>query len=503
MKRSDLNITIVLVAGILVLINILSKDYFLRIDLTDDGRYTLSKVSQDILRDLKEPVTVKAYISPNLPPQIDRGARDLQEMLVEYNLISDGKLVYEIMRPEDEADQRDAVQDGIQPFNIRIRSKNQQKEQIAFLGASIQMGESKEVLPVVQPGDALEYQLTTTIKKLSVIDKPSIGLVQGHGEAKPQQLVQANQALQVLYNLEPFPLTDTTSIPERFNTLAIISPKDTISPRQLQQLDEFLNRGGNLYIAMNRVVGDFRSKNITPLYTGLSLWLETKGVQVNPNILVDAQCGAVSVPVPVQGGLFTVVQQVEMPYLPIVQNFPEHPVTEGLEAVIFPFASTMRYVGSDRLSFTPLVLSSDQADTLETPMVIDLSRTKEQFSFPLANQVMGGLLSGKINGQAEAKIVVIANGDFAVNQQPEQQLNPDNINLLVNGLDWLTDNSGLVELRTKGVRYRPLDPMEEGSQNLIRYTNFLLPILLVLAYGFMHFRRRASLRKKRQEERYV
>src|ERR1700690_2360121 len=97
-KKSLINF-ILLVVGILILVNILSDSYFFRLDFTADKRYTLSKATNDILSTLKEPVTIKAYFSENLPPDISKTKRDFKELLIEYANRSKGKVVYEFINP--------------------------------------------------------------------------------------------------------------------------------------------------------------------------------------------------------------------------------------------------------------------------------------------------------------------------------------------------------------------------------------------------------------------
>ena len=81
--------------------------------------------------------------------------------------------------------------------------------------------------------------------------------------------------------------------------------------------------------------------------------------------------------------------------------------------------------------------------------------------------------------------------------------NPDNASLMVNSIDWLSDDTGLIELRTKGATSRPLDDIEEGKRALLKYLNFLLPIFLVIIYGIFRMQRRQNLRIKRMEAGYV
>jgi len=114
------------------------------------------------------------------------------------------------------------MQAGIQPVMINVREKDQMKQQKAYLGAVLKMGDKSDAIPFMQPGAAMEYALSSSIKKLSVEEKPTLGLLQGHGEPTLQAIQQANQALSILYNVEMVTMSDTASIPDRIRTLVII-----------------------------------------------------------------------------------------------------------------------------------------------------------------------------------------------------------------------------------------------------------------------------------------
>ena len=140
-----------------------------------------------------EPVTVKAYFSEELPPHIGRTRDEFEELLIEYGRLSNDNVVYEFINPnEDEKIEEQAVKAGVQPVMINLREKDQMKQQRAFLGAVLELGDQKDVIPFMEPGSSLEYALSTSIKKISVLEKPTIGLIQGHGEPSLGELQQVN-----------------------------------------------------------------------------------------------------------------------------------------------------------------------------------------------------------------------------------------------------------------------------------------------------------------------
>ncbi len=500
MKTRKYTVSILLFVAIVIVVNLLSEQFFFRLDLTENKQYTLSGATKRILKELNEPITVKAYFSKDIPAQLIKTRNDFREMLVEYGKISGQMVVYEFISPnEDEEVEREATENGIQPVMINVREKDQMKQQRAYMGAVLSLGERKEIIPVIEPGLAMEYTLSTAIKKLAVVNKPSVGFLQGHGEPSLQELNQANQELGVLYSVEGITITDTTSIPDDIKSLVIIRPTDSLPPVVFNKLDNYLAGGGRIFIAINRVNGDLQRGYGSGLSTGLESWLEGKGLHINENFILDENC--VTATMQQQIGNAIQISSVAIPYVPRVNQFADHPITGGLEEVILPFASTMEFMGDSALSFTPLLFSSELSGTESVPAYFNFQRRWTRADFPLQHQVLGAILEGPLAGNTPAKMVVIADGDFPVNEG-RQQVNPDNISLLVNGIDWLSDDTGLIELRTKGVSSRPIKQMEDSTRTLLKWLNFLLPILLVLIYGLFRYQYRKNQRIARMEANF-
>lgn len=504
MKSTNIYTTLLLMVGVVIVINMISNQFYLRLDFTEDRQYTLSKATKNILEELQEPVTVRAFFSEDLPPDVAKVQRDFQELLIEYENLSDGMVVYEFLNPnKDEESEMEAMQNGIQPVMINIREKDQMKQQKAFLGALIQIGEQKEVIPFLQPGAAMEYALSTAIKKISVTNKPTVALIQGHGEPEILEMQQVYANLDVLYSFEPLTINDSTAIPIQYKTIALVRPMDSIPLSHFQKIDEFLARGGRLFIALNRVKGDFSTGYGTAVTTGLETWLRNKGIEVKGNFVTDVNCGSVTVQQ--QQGFFTMNRNIQFPYLPIINTFADHPITEGLEAVILQFASTVRYMGDSSRTFTPIAMTSDKSGSFTTPLYFDIQKEWTELDFPLGHQVIAAALEGDLGGGERTKMVIVSDGDFAVNgpRGQGQQLQPDNVSLMVNSIDWLSDDTGLIELRTKGIAYRPLDQLEDETKTFLKLLNFLLPMLLVIIYGVLRMQHNRNIRIKRLEERYV
>lgn len=503
MTRKNLKYYIFLILGILVLINILSDRFFVRLDFTEDERYTLSQTTIDILEEMEEPVTVTAYFSEGLQPQFDQIRRDFKDLLSEYATSSRNMIVYEFVNPnKDEETEQKAAQAGIQPLMVSSRDKNETVQKRAYMGVVIQIGEESEVIPFLNPQGQMEYTLTTSLKKLVVKDKPLIGFISGHGEASLASMQQVVEGLGVLFQPEQVELSDSVVL-SKYKTIAIINPADSIPDWQLAKLSSYVEQGGNLYIAMNSVRADFQQSMGFAQTTGLEGWLKNYGIAVDQNFVMDANCGTVSVQQ--QQGPFKFNNQIQFPYLPIIAKFAEHTIVEGMSGLLLQFASTLNYNGDSLISYTPLAFTSEQSATEPAPTYFNVQKQWQTSDFPLQNLAVAGLFEGSFNGSNPAKMVIITDGDFPINGEGQQAraIQPDNVNMVVNAIDFMSDDSGLIQLRAKQIKHRPIDQMEESTKTLLKVVNFALPLLLILIIGLLRWQKKRIVRLKRMEGDYV
>lgn len=503
-NKKSITSRILLILAVIVVINFVSDRFFFRLDFTADGRYTLSKASKDILGSLQEPVTITAYFTEDLPANLIKTKRDFKEMLVEYNQISHGKVIYEFIDPgTDQQIEQKAMNEGIKPILVSVREKDQVKQQKVYLGAVIQKGNNIESIPVIQPGAAMEYALSSNIKKLSVAFKPKVGFVTGHGEPGLAEYQQATPVLKILYDIEEVDMNNPGVNLDNYKTLVLVSPKDSVDQEQLQMLDEFMANGGNVLFAYDKVQPEM-SKGHGSVNTNFENWLVSKGIEIGGDFIVDANCATITVPR--QQGNFKFSQRVRFPYVPLINTFEDHPITEGLEEVTMPFVSAIYFTGdTSEVKFLPIARTSKVSGTQTPPFVIDVNRQWAKSDYPLSGITVGAALEGRLAGNTVSRMVVFSDGGFPVNGtgQNQQKLRPDNINLMVNAVDWLSDDTGLIELRTKGVTSRPLDQVSDGKKAFLRWLNFLLPVLLIVIYGFVRMQHNRNLRVKRMEEGYV
>lgn len=494
-KRSLL-FKLILVIAIVIFANVLFNRLYYRIDFTGDQRFTLSNPTISMLKGIEDPITIQAYFSEGIDPQIDKIREDFKNLLVEYNRRSNGNVEYEFINPnEDESTEQNAQQQGIQPVQVQKRERDQMSSARAYLGAVVSYGNQKEVIPFMDNNGGMEYALTSSIKKVAIEDKVRLGYVQGHSEPPLQELNQVANVLSVSFQVDPVTLDTVT--PVNFRGLVIVAPKDSFKQNELDKIDAFLNEGKNVFIAMNRVDADIQQSSGTAINTGLETWLQEKGIIVEENFVTDENCGSINVQQ--QRGFFMMNTPVKFPYLPIINNFSDHPVTNGIEQALMQFVSSISYQNvKDGLKVTPLFFSGNRSGTASVPTRFDVNKKWTRRDYPTSKLPLGVAIEGKISGGKESKMIVFGDGDFIVNGtgREARQLQPDAINLMANAVEWLTVGSGLGELRTKQITSRPIKKdLSDNERSMVKVLNFALPIFLIALYGFFRFilRRRKKM----------
>jgi gliding-associated putative ABC transporter substrate-binding component GldG len=492
-SKKNFYIVISVVVTMVILINLISYFYSVRVDYTADKAYTLSEATEKILSELKRPVTVTAYISDDLPPDISRTKEDFKDLLSEYSHIAGANFIYKIESPNDG---QKAEKDGITPALLDVREKDQVKQQKIYFGAVIKMGTQKEVIPLIQPGSSMEYSLTTAIKKMSLIKKNAVGYLLGHGEASMQAVPQLLQTLSVSLDIIPVNLTDSAFIPENIKTLLIVAPKDTVPEPHFALIEQFLAKGGNIIACLNTVDIDRQTAEGVKLYTGFEDFFKDKGINVKPDFVRDFNCASIMITQQSAGMQFQT--PVKVHYLPIITKFADISPLKGLEGVTFMFASSIDTIARPSIKFTVLATTSERSGLDPLPLKLDLQKEWSATEFQSAYIPIAVMAEGKFKGK-QSKIVVVSDGDFAVNGEGEQaqKMQPDNINFLANLVEYLTDETGLAQLRNKGVTQRPIDSsISDSSKMIIKYLNFLAPIILSVLFGFYLYSKR-KLRRDR------
>jgi gliding-associated putative ABC transporter substrate-binding component GldG len=487
----------ILLVAVVVMANLVGQRFKFRLDLTADRRYSLSEATLKLLRDLPEAVTVTAWFTEEMPPDLAVARQDMKDLLVEYAARSNGNVVFEFIDPgsADSLEAR-AREEGLQQLLATTREKDKAENLRIYMGATVRMGDRKTVIPVIQQGSALEWTVSSAIKEVSIVEKPVVGLLQGHGEAPPEALGQLMQNLNVMYSAQAMAVYDTLPVHDRFAALLIVDPQDSIPQAQLARINDFMDKGRGVVLLYSPVQSDLGGSPVLDLRrTGVDSWLERHGIRVEPRIVTDARCNQVQVMQ--QLGNFQMPVPVAFPYFPVISSFAEHPVAAGLDVVTYQFCSPLSPTPDSSAHFRPLLFTSEKSNVLQAPQFIDLARQWSDADFPLGPQVVGAEVEAG-RGPQRGRLIVFTNGGFAttgMGQMP-QQLPQGNIDLVVNAVDHATGMNDLLGLRGKAVEYRPLDTISDARRASLKWMNLLLPIAGAVAYGLL---RRAWRQRQRRQ----
>ena len=505
-RKIQIFIRLAVVAGILILLNFISIRLFGRLDLTAQGVYTLSDASKKLIGSLDDRVTVKAYFTEDLPSPYNNNRRAVLDILNEYKAFAKGNLQYEFLNPQGEKGEQDAQQQGISPVQVQVVNEDKLEVKRAYLGIVMLYEDKKEVIPVVQNLSSLEYDISSTLKRLTVKAKKKVGFTTGHGEPDPASLRQAGQVVGSQYDLVTVDLSKGEPVANDVAALLVISPQTRFQDSAKYQIDQFLMRGGKIAFLLNRINANLQSRMGQPLDLGLDDMLRHYGARVNPDLVRDVQCANISV-MQQQGGM-TFQSQVPFPYIPIASDFdPNNPIVKDLQGIVFPFVSSIDTgnASAQGLKAEVLIRSSKRSGRQTGFFMIDpfqryTPADLAESGIPLGIIVNGSFKSafaGKqpspvLTTSPETRIIVVGDGDF---MKDEFLGTRGNITFFANIIDYLADDAGLITIRSKNVATPPLDQISDGSKKMLKYTNLIAPPLLIVLYGLLRWRRRVAFKK--------
>lgn len=516
--------SVVIIAVILVILNLISVNVFGRIDLSEGHIYSLSESSKDIVRNLDDRVTIKCFFSDDIPQPYNANARYLKDQLAEYKAYAGGNLNYVFIDPTKEGKEEEARSYRIPPVPINTFAKDKLEIKQVYMGVAILFEDRSQAIPVVQDVASLEYEITRAIRRLTNNSVPKVGFVTGDGELSlDTDLTYIQKVLGEEYELSPINLRTSASIPADITTLYLIGPKQPLSQWELYLIDQFVMRGGKVGILLDRVDADIQQGQARPVNPGLDDFLKHFGVGVNPDLVIDVDNAQIAVQQ--QRGVFRMQSLKEYPFFPRANIFSKsNLIVKDLEAVNFIFASsidTSNFQGTG-LTYDILARSSERSGVTSAPFNIDPFREWDALDFnrqyvPLGVAITGDFRSyfaGKptpsmdtlvvsdLNSQSAAtrldsgsngRMVVWGDADFVSDQVLRDRAN---LILFQNMTDWLSQDEGLISIRSKEVTARPLKQVDDSTRSLVKFLNIFLMPILVVAFGVARWQIRRQKRRR-------
>jgi gliding-associated putative ABC transporter substrate-binding component GldG len=531
---------IILILSIIAL-NILGFWVYVRADLTADKRYSISESSKNLLKNLNDEVIIKVYLDGDgLPGGFERLKRAVKETLVEFKYFGKNNIDYQFINPYDGSEEerntifKQLVEKGMQPTNIFAKEDGKKVENLVFPYATIWY-QNKEV-PVLllkanlaqdsqtklnQSYENVEYELATAIQKLTNTKKKKVGLLSEFTNLRPINFAGLINTLQEYYDLY---IIDSKKSPSFAGLDALIVPKPDkpVDDSTKAKIDQYIMNGGRVLFFVDGLKVDsvgLEGSFAQPLDVNLDDMFFKYGVRINKNIVKDGLNAAIIPMVVGNMGDKPNIQPMPYRYFPLINNFSSSLITKNIDMVYTKFTASIDPVnGNDGLKKTPLLLTSQYTKVLNAPALITYNEARtdtDETEYQGGVKTVAYLIEGTFKSilqksftnseikttSVPTKILVCSDGDIIVNEIDRKTGNPypmgfdrfsqhqyGNQDFVINTLNYLLDEQGLLTAKSKSVGLRPLDKLKVNNQKTKwQLINIVLPLILLLIFGFLRF----------------
>ena len=529
---------IVKVLAVLILLNFLASKVYFRKDLTSDKRYTISQVSKNKLKKLQDVVQVTVYLKGDFPLDFKRLGSAVEQHLEELKA-NHSKIHYQFEDPSGKEEK--LIQKGMQPSSLTVEEDGTVSEKLIFPYALVKYDRKEAVVPLLLNSaenqekqlqrsiENLEYAFTEAFDKLTSKKQKSVAVLRSNGALEDIYLYDFLSSIGEKYNLAPFILQPEGVNPEKiiqdlqqYDALIIPKPTQIFTEQDKYILDQYIMKGGKTLWMIDQVVAEMDSLQqngealFIPRDLGLTDLLFAYGVRINFDLVQDLYSSKIAVATGNVGNQ-TQFQQFLWRYYPLVTPNQTHPISKNIELVNLKFPSGIDTLKNNNIRKTILLQSSKLTRTTGLPTVVSLMSLADQIApgqFQAPQQNLGVLLEGKftsayafrtkpfifkdIKESPENKMIIISDGDIAANPVQDGQpisMETDkwtgqyfgNKALLLNSVDYLLDDSGLLELRGKTLDIKMLNKQKVmEDRGFWQFVNIVLPLILLAIFGFVY-----------------
>jgi ABC-type uncharacterized transport system involved in gliding motility auxiliary subunit len=526
--------------GAIVVVNLIATRVFKRLDLTEAGVYTLSPASKAIVSGLPDYMTVKAYVSKDLPPELANGSRYVRDLLDEYRTYSKGKLRFEAIDPgTDKKLEEEATACKVNKLQVQVMRSQKFEVGSYYLGLCFKYQGQDEAIPEIGQPEGLEYQVSSLIKRMSQ-KKRKIAFTNGHGE---HDLSEGFQALKHVLSQE-FETTvvnpSSADIGEDVDALVIGGPRQALDEKARHAIDHFLMKGkGAIFLIDGMVMSSPRNNMGGPDMpgmpkigqandSGLGDLLGAYGFKIKQDFVLDDQQN-VPGPLEFQGRRMLsnypvfVGVEVEDP------GDKDFSVLSGVKALVFPYASSVELTGPLQggkpaqgklwtLARTSEAAWDKTGFFVVTPgqkLVPDASDHRGSLglgyayqgplksAYPTANPNAGMSVPDATASLNESKkpvrLIVFGDSDFASDEYLQMArflpIYSGGAQLLFNAISWTLEDEALTPVRTKTVAARPIQIESDRKVTVLKSINIAGVPLAFCAFGLVRWRLRRSRRQ--------
>ena len=461
-------IQLLLLTGVLLLLNGAFSSVYWIVDLTEEKRFTLTRETIAILKDIEEVVYVEVLLEGSFPAGFKKLQRATRELLQSFNGVN--RLIeYEFKDPNLGTQEvvnntrKTLAEEGIQPTNLIVKDREGRSEQLTYPYAKIYYKGRVSIINLLDnkvPGmpqevvlnnsaSLLEYKFIDAISKLEFSTKRPILLTMGHGEPDPSRTADLEMTLRKDFDTGRINLDSIPVIPLEVELLMVVQPTEKFSEKDKFKIDQYIMRGGKVLWMIDPLgvsLDSMRSQqDFYPLPYNLDLddlWFRY-GIRLQPNLVLDLQ----STSIPLAVGFLGNAPQFEYfkyPYHLVSVPRTNHPIVKSLGPINFKYAATIDTSVKTKTAInkTVLLTSSDKSMVQFPPLAMNFDFLRyepdpsrfEKGAQPLAvlyegifpslyeNRVSPSMLAGLeslglsfLKESVPNKMMIISDGDLAIN----------------------------------------------------------------------------------------
>lgn len=523
----------------LLLINYISSTTYKRFDLTEDSRYTLSPATQSIIKNIEDIITIKVYLQGDFPAEFKRLQIETKQHLEELKAINKN-VRFHFINPSEIG--KELINKGLEPSRLQIQENGKLSEIVIFPWAVVSSKNKtenvsllKDILSNSQDQQLensiqnLEYAFANAIHKATSKKSKKIAIIKGNGELNDIYIANFLRKLNEYYFLAPFTLDSVATQPKKtvidiseFDLAIVAKPTEKFTEEEKFTLDQFIMNGGKTLWMIDNVQAELDSLMQTgetlayPRDLGLTDLFFNYGVRINTDLITDLYSSEIPLATGNIGNK-TQFSQFQWNYFPLLNSINNHPINNNIEAVSVKFANSIDTL-KNNIKKTVLLQSSKFSKINGTPSIVTLKTITEEpnpSDYIKGNKPIAVLLEGKFksayNGRVKPfeienskdnsninKIVIISDGDIIANEiskgKPlELGVNKwtnqryGNKEFLLNTVNYLLDDSGLINIRTKTIKIDFLNkPKAFEETRKWQLINIIFPIITLLIFGFIY-----------------
>ncbi len=520
-RRYGILINVGLIAGILIVVNFLSCDYFSRLDLTEGKSYSVTSSTKNVLKKLDDIISVKVYCSKKMPTHIEPLTQELKDTLQEYQAYSHGKLQVEWIDPADDKETEEKVRRlGIHQAMATSIEKDKQESVRIYLGLGIFYADRKEIIPVIQDMSNFEYDLTSSILKVMSGKLKKIAFLTGHNEhdiSKDYSIL--NSALGKSYDVTTIDTRTGNPIPDDVDTLVVAGPTE-ITERDKYEIDQFLMKGKNVFFFVDSMDIPTETLQANIKNHQLDNLLGHYGVRVKKDIVLDMG-SRVMVPFSTNFGTFVTNYS---PWPKVVHQYMASnlPIVSRIETVAFPWPSSIEIIkeATSGMETVELLKTTEYAWVQEGNFNLDPQGIPSPPRSQLKQYTLAAIIRGKFRSffadrpipapkatdnsnpvpadkdrqtikecVKPGTILVTGDSDFIANKINEilSRREGDNMSFIMNAFDWATLGNDLIGIRAKEICPRLIGETSSATKLFVKVLNIGLVPLLFIIYGLLRF----------------